>query len=59
MAPACWSVAVRRLGKGLDFGCWTDALNWRGTAGLLLQGPGELTHAWASVSTCLTDLTQG
>eukprot|EP00983_Pelagomonas_calceolata_P046531 1140228-Pelagomonas_calceolata.AAC.2 len=29
-------------------GCWTDALNWRGTAGFLLQGLGELVHAWAS-----------
>eukprot|EP00983_Pelagomonas_calceolata_P097567 1158263-Pelagomonas_calceolata.AAC.12 len=28
----------------LDFVCWTDALNWRGTAGFLLQGLGELTH---------------
>eukprot|EP00983_Pelagomonas_calceolata_P033882 1061519-Pelagomonas_calceolata.AAC.12 len=35
--------------KRLDSACcvhgyWTDALDWSGTAGFLLQGPGELMH---------------
>eukprot|EP00983_Pelagomonas_calceolata_P027249 856172-Pelagomonas_calceolata.AAC.2 len=46
----------------LDLACcvhgyWTDALHWRGTAGFLLQGPGELTHTWASLLAGLTELT--
>eukprot|EP00983_Pelagomonas_calceolata_P009822 318281-Pelagomonas_calceolata.AAC.4 len=28
-------------------GCWIDTLNWRGIAGFLLQGLGELTHTSA------------
>eukprot|EP00983_Pelagomonas_calceolata_P010868 351371-Pelagomonas_calceolata.AAC.1 len=28
--------------------CWTDALNWHGTAGFHFQGLGELIHTWAS-----------
>eukprot|EP00983_Pelagomonas_calceolata_P086682 1156805-Pelagomonas_calceolata.AAC.9 len=29
-------------------GYWIDARHWHGTAGFLLQGPGELTRTWAS-----------
>eukprot|EP00983_Pelagomonas_calceolata_P054983 1143916-Pelagomonas_calceolata.AAC.2 len=36
-------------------GCWTDAFHWRGIAGLLLQGLGELTHTWPSL---LADLSR-
>eukprot|EP00983_Pelagomonas_calceolata_P102472 1158810-Pelagomonas_calceolata.AAC.1 len=46
----------------LDFpycvhGYWNDALNWRGTAGLLLQGLGKPIHTWASLLAGLTELT--
>eukprot|EP00983_Pelagomonas_calceolata_P119065 1160565-Pelagomonas_calceolata.AAC.4 len=41
---ACW---IMLLVLRLNFVCWADALNWRGTAGFLLQGQGELTRTWA------------
>eukprot|EP00983_Pelagomonas_calceolata_P018462 578587-Pelagomonas_calceolata.AAC.1 len=37
------------IGNEAELICWTDALNWRGTAGFLLQELGELTHTWATL----------
>eukprot|EP00983_Pelagomonas_calceolata_P112341 1159872-Pelagomonas_calceolata.AAC.8 len=71
--PGVWADPSARVGltlaclaswaNRLDLACcvhgsWVDALNWRGTAGFLLQGLGELTHTWASFLAGLTELTK-
>eukprot|EP00983_Pelagomonas_calceolata_P075038 1152823-Pelagomonas_calceolata.AAC.1 len=39
-------------------GCWTNACSWRGTAGFLLQGLAELTHALSPLLAGLAELPQ-
>eukprot|EP00983_Pelagomonas_calceolata_P063416 1147710-Pelagomonas_calceolata.AAC.1 len=39
-------------------GCWTDTRSWRGTAGFLLQGLAELTHALSLLLAGLAGLPQ-
>eukprot|EP00983_Pelagomonas_calceolata_P063777 1147861-Pelagomonas_calceolata.AAC.1 len=54
----CLDIWIKLLAVRQDFVCWTDALNWRGTAGFLHQGLGEHTHTWASSIRGLTGLTK-
>eukprot|EP00983_Pelagomonas_calceolata_P069508 1150381-Pelagomonas_calceolata.AAC.2 len=55
-----WAMLIAKkldLGRCMH-GCWTDAINWRGTAGFLLLGPGELTPTWPSLLADWTEFTQ-